>query len=214
MTTGRINQVAFLRDAGTVRSPPHRDAGRSTRTRTSFLSGLVARIGRAEADDTRRPHRVLHPRDRAMRRRPRQPHSRCEHRGTQQQPSRLSRSQKGYGLKNKQPTLVFPHAKVTSTGTRPSKRGVGTNPKLLDEKALSEQFDARGTEPANPKHPTTTHATLAYTTPRPHGANDAGQREACRARGSAAGGNGVDSLGRAFPEGDGPHRSGQTRRGF
>jgi hypothetical protein len=87
MTTGRINQVAFLRDAASRASPANpigRDGG-SGRGRSSCVSRDNARIGQDRGKTPPCPHRVLHRGARAVTRGPRQPNRRARNTGARRE---------------------------------------------------------------------------------------------------------------------------------
>ena len=80
MTTGRINQVAFLGDT-TTRTTPDADEtrGRDGRGSRSYRA-RAARNGRSQGRRPRRRHRILHPKARAIARGPvRRESARLEH---------------------------------------------------------------------------------------------------------------------------------------
>ena len=73
MTTGRINQVAFLFDADSARHPSDpRDGRVRGRARRSFVSSEKACVGWTRVKITLNRHSVLQPRARARPRGPRQ----------------------------------------------------------------------------------------------------------------------------------------------
>lgn len=169
MTTGRINQVAFLsRRRRPHETPSGGQDGRGSRSRL----GTNAQLGRSEAEaprprttfrireNGRRPHEPRRPRD--------------ESRGTpgSRSPPRVHPAPRGaQGGWGHRKSIEFPsrgkqHRIPYRAPARPERR---SGKKTEAEGASTVRCTS--TEPANPRHPITTHTPVPYTWRRPSQTN-------------------------------------------
>nr|TKR79117.1 hypothetical protein D5086_0000275620 [Populus alba] len=156
MTTGRINQVAFLGDT-TTRTIPDADEtrGRDGRGSRSYRA-RAARTGRSQGRRPPRRHRVPHPKARATARGPvrrgfRSTGTRAPLLGSPRAPGE---ARGGEG----QLHIQIPPKWVRSTGTPPRRKA----PRALAESDGGSRPTVRctSTEPADTDSPITAHATL------------------------------------------------------
>lgn len=162
MTTGRINQVAFLRDVGTAWTSTHRRIGGEWPGRGSSIVRVEGQDAYEGRTDRRPPaHETFRIREHGRSTRaPTRPHHTGGKLGARGTIDVRPAAPKGHRTEEGLRDIPFPSREVRGTGSRlpPERRAHGE----IMKRCAGRQFDAKSTEPANTHNHFTTHMPVAY----------------------------------------------------